>query len=177
MRHISEGRISQEEFLTLQQAVKPIENCKDLIINDTQVYINDLANLLRKEKESKNIRVVVIDYLGLIKNKKTFENRNSEVSYISRELKVIAKELDISIICLSQLSRAPMKEENRLPILTDLRDSGQIEADAEIVMLLHEPDQKQFPKKLIINVAKNRYGSTGELHFTFDKYIGKISDE
>lgn len=176
MKHVTEGTIEKEEFMALSEMAKEYGSTKHFAVSDVKIYINDLPNILRKEKELRDIKVVVIDYLGLIDNKKHMENKNQEMAYISRQLKLIAKELDVAIISLAQLSRSPAKELNRLPILTDLRDSGQIEADAEVVMLLHEPDQTQFPKRLTINIGKNRYGSTGETYFTFDKYFGIITE-
>lgn len=176
MKHVTEGTIEKEEFMALSEMAKEYGSTKHFAVSDVKIYINDLPNILRKEKDLRDIKVVVIDYLGLIDNKKHMENKNVEMAYISRQLKLIAKELDIAIISLAQLSRSPAKELNRLPILTDLRDSGQIEADAEVVMLLHEPDQIQFPKRLTINIGKNRYGATGETHFVFNKYLGIITE-
>ena len=120
----------------------------------------------RKLKLEKNIGLVVIDYLQLIQgNNKRNSNRVEEVSEISRALKILAKELDVPVVALSQLSRAAEQRSDHRPMLSDLRESGSIEQDADIVMFLYRDDY-YFPdseKKNIaeISLAKHRSGSTG----------------
>jgi len=114
----------------------------------------------------KNIGLVVIDYLQLIKgNNKRGGSREQEISEISRSLKILAKELDIPVIALSQLSRGAEKRDDKRPMLSDLRESGAIEQDADIVMFLYRDDyyNEDSEKKNIAEVilAKHRGGSTG----------------
>jgi replicative DNA helicase len=119
----------------------------------------------RKLKLEKNIGLVVIDYLQLIQASGKNGSREQEISEISRSLKVLAKELDIPVIALSQLSRSVEKRDDKRPMLADLRESGSIEQDADIVMFLYREDyyKEDTEKRNIAEVilAKHRGGSTG----------------
>jgi replicative DNA helicase len=133
-----------------------------------------------------DIQCVVVDYLQLMTT--GMDNRGSreqEVSNISRSLKAIAKELNIPIIALSQLNRSVESREGKRPQLSDLRESGAIEQDADIVIFIHRPeyygiteDENQNPTKGIaeIIIAKHRNGATGDIHLTFRRELAKFSD-
>ena len=113
----------------------------------------------------KDIGLVVIDYLQLVQGNKRSSSREQEISEISRSLKILAKEINVPVIALSQLSRAPEQRPDHRPMLSDLRESGAIEQDADIVMFLYRDDyyNKETEKKNIAEViiAKQRGGSTG----------------
>ena len=140
---------------------------------ETPIYIDDTPGLssaelrakCRKAKLEKDIGLVVIDYLQLMESKGKNETRQNEISEISRGLKILAKELDVPVLALSQLSRAPEARTDHRPILSDLRESGSIEQDADIVMFLYRDDyyNTESENKNIAEViiAKNRSGSTG----------------
>lgn len=119
----------------------------------------------RKLKMEKNIGLVVIDYLQLVQGNKRSSSREQEISEISRSLKILAKEINVPVIALSQLSRAPEQRPDHRPMLSDLRESGAIEQDADIVMFLYRDDyynpdtEKRNIAEVII--AKHRGGSTG----------------
>ena len=119
----------------------------------------------RKLKMEKNIGLVVIDYLQLVQGNKRSSSREQEISEISRSLKILAKEIDVPVIALSQLSRAPEQRPDHRPMLSDLRESAAIEQDADIVMFLYRDDyyNPDSEKKNIAEViiAKHRGGSTG----------------
>ena len=127
----------------------------------------EIRTKCRKLKLEKNIGLVVIDYLQLIvgSNRRSGGSREQEISEISRSLKILAKELNVPVIALSQLSRAVEQREDHRPMLSDLRESGAIEQDADIVMFLYRDDyyNKESPEKDIAEViiAKQRAGSTG----------------
>jgi len=106
---------------------------------------------------------LIIDYLGLIRDVDKSENRNLAVAEISRGLKALAKDLNIPVIALSQLSRKPEQRTDKKPALADLRDSGALEQDADVVLLLHRDNEKAT-----LEIAKHRNGPTGEVMFTFD---------
>jgi replicative DNA helicase len=114
---------------------------------------------------------VVIDYLQLMEGRKRSDNRQQEISEISRALKIMAKELNVPVIALSQLSRAPEQRTDHRPILSDLRESGAIEQDADIVMFLYRDDyyHEDSEKRNVVEVilAKHRNGSTGTVELAW----------
>lgn len=148
-------------------------------LSDMPIYIDDTPGLTsaelrakcRKAKLEKNIGLVIIDYLQLMESKNKSLSRQQEVSEISRSLKILAKELNIPVIALSQLSRATESRTDHRPMLSDLRESGSIEQDADIVMFLHREDyyDANTEKKNVAEViiAKNRSGSTGTVELAW----------
>ena len=163
--------------LTTEEWSKVIETMT--YMNEMAIYIDDTAGITplevkakcRRLKAEKGLDLVVIDYLQLMEVGGRAESRQQEISAISRQLKGIAKELDVPVIALSQLSRAPEMRADHRPILSDLRESGAIEQDADIVMFLYRdeyynPDtEKQGLGELII--AKHRNGPTGTVELLF----------
>lgn len=167
-RKIDLGYLYKDEYLKLQKCSKELES-KYLFIIDESLYISEIISTVKELIRNDQIKVVFIDYLGLIRNKMHFESKVSEVSFLTRELKCLAKDNDISVVCLSQLSRASEKE-GRKPNKSDLRDSGQIEADADTILLLHQDQHFE------VIVEKNRFGPTGIISYNFDKQTGKIQE-
>lgn len=165
---LRKGNVSDYEVNQLHHRLIELENAP-LYIDDTSRDINVIITKARKMKREEGIELLVIDYLGFI-TAKGFRDKNAELTHISRELKALAKELDIPLIVLVQLSRASSKEALRFPILTDLRDSGSIEQDADMVMFLFRPDYYYVDNythegvtyetkgKCFIIIAKNRHG-------------------
>ncbi len=144
----------------------------NLIIDDTPgITIGELRSKCRKYKLEHNLGVIIIDYLQLMSGGKRSESRQQEVSEISRALKALARELDVPVIALSQLSRAVEQREDKRPMLSDLRESGAIEQDADVVMFLYRDDyyHKDSPKKGVAEViiAKQRSGSTGTIELVW----------
>lgn len=153
--------------------------------SDIQLYIDDTSGIsvgevrskLRKLKATKGLDLVIIDYLQLMTTTLRTENRTQEISAISRELKGLAKELGCPVVALSQLSRSPEGRKDRRPILSDLRESGAIEQDADVVMLLYresyyEKDVESDETEIII--AKHRNGETGTIKLSFLKEYTKF---
>ncbi|MCH5204151.1 MAG: replicative DNA helicase [Oscillospiraceae bacterium] len=142
------------------------------VLSQLPIYIDDtpgcnVMSIKSKLRRMKNLGLVIIDHLGLMTSVNDHRgNKVAEVSEITRDLKVMAKELNVPVMVLSQLSRAAEKRENKSPMLSDLRDSGSIEQDADVVMFLHRESyyDKASPNKelCVCNVAKNRHGETGE---------------
>lgn len=119
----------------------------------------------------RGLGMVLIDYLQLMQGRKHTDNRQQEISEISRSLKIMAKELEVPVIALSQLSRAPEMRQNHRPILSDLRESGAIEQDADLVMFLYRDDyyDEDTEKKNIseVIIAKHRNGSIGTVELAW----------
>ncbi|MGI6171596.1 MAG: replicative DNA helicase [Butyricicoccus sp.] len=139
----------------------------------THIYVDDNPAVTVAEIKAKcrrlgdNLGLIVIDYLQLMQSGKRTENRVNEIAEISRSMKIMAKELDVPVICLSQLSRAVEKREDKHPLLSDLRESGAIEQDADIVLFIYRDDyyndESEDKNVAEIIIAKNRHGSTGSL--------------
>lgn len=163
--------LSSEDWLKLGEASGKLSEIP-LYIDDTPGLSSaELRAKCRKAKLEKGIGLVIIDYLQLMESKTKSPSRQQEISEISRSLKILAKELSVPVIALSQLSRATESRTDHRPMLSDLRESGAIEQDADIVMFLHREDyyNADTEKKNIaeVIVAKNRNGSTGTVELAW----------
>ena len=174
------GKLEEDDWAKLASAIGPLSE-SNIVIDDTPgVTVMDIRTKCRKLKLEKNIGLIIIDYLQLITgNSKRGGSREQEISEISRSLKILAKELNVPVIALSQLSRAVEQRPDHRPMLSDLRESGAIEQDADIVMFLYRDDvyNKESEKKDIAEViiAKQRGGSTGTVDLlwmgTYTKFV------
>jgi len=193
------GKISQQEFRSLARAAAELQSLP-LYIDDTPgLTIAALRTRARRLKRQKGIGVIVIDYLQLLQGsgKASNDNRVQEISEISRGLKQLAKELNCPVIGLSQLSRAVEQREDKRPQLSDLRESGSIEQDADIVLFIYredyylaskqpaedhtdfakwQDDMQRAYKKADVIIAKNRHGATGKETLHFEGAFTKFSD-
>ena len=160
------GTIDDDEWTKLAQASGQLSESQIFIDDTPGISVMEIRAKCRKLKLEKNIGLVVIDYLQLVQgSSKKGGSREQEISEISRSLKILAKEINVPVIALSQLSRAPEQRPDHRPMLSDLRESGAIEQDADIVMFLYRDDyyNEDSEKKNIAEVilAKHRSGSTG----------------
>lgn len=164
--NIKTGALSEEEWVKIMRASSSLSN-SSLYIYDKIFSLRGIKNECKRLKIQKGLDIVIIDYLQLISSEERSENRNVDISKISRELKLLAKELDITVIALSQLSRGPEGRMNHRPLLSDLRESGSLEQDADVVMFLYRDEyyNKDFEDKGIIEniIAKNRNGQVGNV--------------
>ena len=163
---IRTGKIEDEDWAKIAEATGILSEAPIYIDDTPGISMTEIRAKCRKLKMEKNIGLVVIDYLQLIAgNSKRAGSREQEISEISRSLKILAKELNVPVIALSQLSRAPEQRPDHRPMLSDLRESGAIEQDADIVMFLYRDDyyNEETEKKNIAEViiAKHRSGSVG----------------
>ena len=160
------GKLDEDDWTKLAGSIGPLSEAEIYIDDTPGINIMEIRAKCRKLKLEKNIGMVVIDYLQLIQGSgRRNSSREQEISEISRSLKILAKELNVPVIALSQLSRAAEQRPDHRPMLSDLRESGAIEQDADIVMFLYRDDyyNKDSEKKDIAEViiAKHRGGSTG----------------
>jgi replicative DNA helicase len=193
------GKISQQDFRQLARAAAELQSLP-LYIDDTPgLTIAALRTRARRLKRQKGIGLIVVDYLQLLQgtSRGSNDNRVQEISEISRGLKQLAKELNVPVIGLSQLSRAVEQREDKRPQLSDLRESGSIEQDADIVLFIYREDyylaakqpgddhpdfaawQEEMARaygRAEVIVAKQRHGSTGKVRLRFDSRITKFSD-
>ncbi|MCE2983144.1 MAG: replicative DNA helicase [Parachlamydia sp.] len=177
---IKSGALDGGEFQRIVTCVSDMQKHVMIIDDQAGLKITDLRARARRMKECYGIGLLIIDYLQLLSgsgNSRNSENRQSEISEISRMLKNLARELNIPIICLSQLSRKVEDRPGHRPMMSDLRESGSIEQDSDIVMFLlrreyYDPNDKPGMAELI--VAKNRHGSVGSVNLTFRKEFAQF---
>ena len=172
------GKLEEDDWVKLAGAIGPLSE-SEIYIDDTPgISVMEIRTKCRKLKMEKNIGLVVIDYLQLVQgSNKRQASREQEISEISRSLKILAKEINVPVIALSQLSRAVEQRPDHRPMLSDLRESGAIEQDADIVMFLYRDDyyNKESEKKDIAEViiAKQRGGQTGTVELL---WMGNYDD-
>lgn len=169
---IRTGRIADDDWIKLATASGELSQTGIYIDDTPGISVMEIRAKCRKLKLEKNIGLVVIDYLQLVQgSNKKGGSREQEISEISRSLKILAKEINVPVIALSQLSRAPEQRPDHRPMLSDLRESGAIEQDADIVMFLYRDDyyNEDSEKKNIAEViiAKHRAGSTGTVELAW----------
>lgn len=179
---IKTGNLNGIEYQRIVSAVSQMQNHVMVIDDQAGLKITDLRARARRMKEVYGIQFLVIDYLQLISGSGSFknqENRQGEIAEISRMLKNLARELNIPVLCLSQLSRKVEERQGHRPMMSDLRESGSIEQDSDLVMFLlrreyYDPMDKPGMAELI--VAKNRHGGVGSVNLTFRKEIAQFAN-
>ncbi len=176
------GKIDDEEWGKLAAASGELSEAGIYIDDTPGISVMEIRAKCRKMKLEKNIGLVVIDYLQLVQgSNRKGGSREQEIAEISRSLKILAKEINVPVIALSQLSRAPEQRVDHRPMLSDLRESGSIEQDADIVMFLYRDEyyNPDTEKKNIgeVIVAKNRHGETGTVELVWFGGIQKFADK
>ena len=178
--HIRNATISSDEWVDLTNVAAQLAEMKGFIDDTAMLNIMDLRAKARKLKAEHGLQLLVIDYLQLLHSNKKHENRHQEVSDISRSLKALAKELNIPIIALSQLSRAVDSRMDKRPMLSDLRESGAIEQDADVIMFLYRDivynAETENPALAELIIGKQRNGPTGTVYMNFIREITKFED-
>lgn len=183
---LQRGRITQEELAYINQSINGLVSSLIFIDDTPSLTIMDLRAKCWKLKNKHNIDLIIVDYLQLLSAGKAFHgNREQEISYISRQLKVLAKDLNVPVIALSQLSRQVESRADKRPMLSDLRESGSIEADADLVCFIYRPEyygihEDEMGNSLdglgIFIIAKHRSGSCDDVLLKFAKKQTKFSD-
>ena len=169
------GNLSEEEFQKIGEALGEMDELPIYIDDTSSMTIMDLRNKARRAMHDHDIGIVIVDYLQLIQGSDRYKgNRVQEVTEISRGLKILARELEIPVVALAQLSRSVTGRDDPRPVLSDLRESGSIEQDADLVMFLHRPDyyrqnDDNYEETHITEllVAKHRHGAVGKIELYF----------
>jgi replicative DNA helicase len=170
---VRQGTLRDSDFTQLARAAGILQTYQLWIDDTPSLTLLEMRSKARRLKIDNDLRLVIVDYLQLMRSPEYAENRVQEISDISRSLKALARELEIPVIALSQLSRASeQRGGERKPILSDLRDSGAIEQDADLVVFIHRPeyyDREDESKRGLAEVmlAKNRNGPTGDVQLRF----------
>ncbi|MFH1827299.1 MAG: replicative DNA helicase [bacterium] len=166
------GRLSDDDFKKLTEAMGDLSDAPIFIDDTPGISVLEMRTKARKLKVERDLKLLIVDYMQLADSGKRFDSRVQEVSYISQGLKNLARELKIPVIAVSQLSRAVEQRGSRKPQLADLRESGAIEQDADVVAFLYQEENSEDliekDKRLVkLFIAKHRNGSTGEIDLMF----------
>ncbi len=181
MQDLRNGKLKEEDWISLAKAMNSLSNCSIYIDDTPAISVLEMRAKCRKLKMEKGLNLIMIDYLQLMSGNGKNESRQQEISTISRSLKALAREMDCPVVALSQLSRAPELRADHRPILSDLRESGAIEQDADLVMFLYR-DEYYFPdseKKGIgeVIIAKQRNGETGTVELVWLGQFQRFADK
>ncbi|HZF17646.1 MAG TPA: replicative DNA helicase [Steroidobacteraceae bacterium] len=174
--HLRTGRLADDDWNRLDSAMSQLQTTRLFVDETPALTPTELQARARRMKREKGLDLIVVDYLQLMQVPGTKENRATEISEISRNLKALAKELKVPVIALSQLNRSVEQRVDKKPVMSDLRESGALEQDADVILLIYREEvyDPNTPKKGIadIIIAKQRNGPTGEVKLTF---LGKYT--
>jgi replicative DNA helicase len=174
--HLRNGRFAEEDWPRINGAVRQMAEAKIFIDDTPALTPTEVRSRARRLQREHGLDLIVIDYLQLMQVAGTAENRATEISEISRSLKALARELKVPVIALSQLNRSVEQRTDKKPVMSDLRESGAIEQDADVIVFIYRDEvyNPATPKKGMadITIAKQRNGPTGEFPLTF---LGKYT--
>ncbi|MBO9522242.1 MAG: replicative DNA helicase [Nocardioidaceae bacterium] len=180
LNHIRNGGMTDDDWAKLARKMGEVSSAPLFIDDSPNMTMMEIRSKARRLKQRHDLKLVVIDYLQLMTSGKKVESRQLEVSEFSRQIKLLAKELEVPIIALSQLNRGPEQRADKRPMMSDLRESGSIEQDADIVMLLHRDDayekESTRPGEADIIVAKHRNGPTRDVTVLFQGHYSRFVD-
>lgn len=180
MQTLRKGALDQRDFQKLAATQARINEAPLFIDDSPNLTLVEIRAKCRRLKQRHNLKMVVIDYLQLLSSGKKVESRQQEVSEFSRALKLLAKELDVPVIALSQLNRASEQRADKMPAISDLRESGSLEQDADMVILLHRESsyEKDNPRagEADLILAKQRNGPTGTITVAFQGHYSRFQD-
>jgi replicative DNA helicase len=178
--HLRTGKLTDDEWALFAHAIE--------VLNDTHIYLDDTPGLTPLQLRTKsrrlhmefNLDLILVDYLQLMSSGIRSENRVQEVSYISRNMKILARELNVPVLAAAQLSRAIEQRADKEPQLSDLRESGSLEQDSDVVMFIHRPElyEKDTLKQHLvqIKIAKHRNGPVGNIELVFRENLTKFEN-
>jgi replicative DNA helicase len=182
IKKVRTGFIGERDFEKLKLGAETLSRAKIFVDESAALTVMEMKAKARRLKMEQNLDVLFVDYIQLMRPGGKFENRTQEMSYISRSLKELAKEIKIPVVGISQLSRAPERGRREpIPQLADLRESGAIEQDADVVVFIYRPEvyrpnDENIRGEAEINVAKQRNGPTGRLKLAFIKEYARFAD-
>jgi replicative DNA helicase len=185
---VRRGMLRDTDFTRLARAAGTLQTCPIWIDDTPALTLLEMRSKARRLKADNDLKLVIVDYLQLMRSPEYADNRVQEISDISRSLKQLARELELPVIALSQLSRASeQRGGDRMPLLSDLRDSGAIEQDADIVLFIHRPEMyrdlrekaeqggESLDGKAEVIMAKHRNGPTGSIDLYFHKQFTRFA--
>jgi len=174
------GKMTDDDWTRLARRMSEISEAPLFIDDSPNLTMMEIRAKARRLKQKHNIRLIVIDYLQLMSSGKKVESRQQEVSEFSRSLKLLAKELEVPVIAICQLNRGPEQRTDKRPQVSDLRESGSLEQDADMVMLLHRPDafERDDPRggEADIILGKHRGGPTATITVAHQLHYSRFVD-
>ena len=180
LQHMRKGTMREEDWTRLAKTMGAVSEAPLFIDDSPNMTLMEIRAKCRRLKQQHGLKLVVIDYLQLMTSGKKVESRQQEVSEFSRALKLLAKELEVPVIAISQLNRGPEQRTDKKPAMSDLRESGAIEQDADMIILLHREDayEKESPRagEADLIVAKHRNGPTDTIVVAFQGHYSRFVD-
>lgn len=180
LNHIRNGNMTDDDWVKLARKMGEVSSAPMFIDDSPNMTMMEIRAKARRLRQRHDLRLIVIDYLQLMSSGKKVESRQLEVSEFSRQIKLLAKELEVPVIALSQLNRGPEQRADKRPMVSDLRESGSIEQDADMVILLHRDDvyekESTRPGEADLIVAKHRNGPTRDITVAFQGHYSRFVD-
>jgi replicative DNA helicase len=174
------GQLGEDDWARLARRMSEVVDAPLFIDDSPNMSMMEIRSKCRRLKQRHDLRLVIVDYLQLMSSPRRVENRQQEVSELSRSLKLLAKELNVPVVALAQLNRGPELRTDKRPLLADLRESGSIEQDSDVVILLHREDayERESPRagEADLIVAKHRNGPTTTVTVAFQGHYSRFVD-
>jgi replicative DNA helicase len=174
------GRMNDDDWTRLARRMSEISEAPLYIDDSPNLTMMEIRAKARRLRQKADLRLIVIDYMQLMTSGKKFESRQVEVSEFSRHLKLLAKELEVPVVAISQLNRGPEQRTDKKPMLADLRESGSLEQDADVVILLHRPDafERDDPRggEADFILAKHRNGPTKTVTVAHQLHLSRFAN-
>ncbi|WP_235735222.1 replicative DNA helicase [Nocardioides alcanivorans] len=180
LNHIRNGNMNDDDWARLARKMGEVSSAPMFIDDSPNMTMMEIRSKARRLKQNHDLRLIVIDYMQLMSSGKKVESRQLEVSEFSRQIKLLAKELEVPVIALSQLNRGPEQRADKKPAASDLRESGSLEQDADMIILLHREDvyekESTRPGEADLIVAKHRNGPTRDITVAFQGHYSRFVD-
>jgi replicative DNA helicase len=180
LHHMRSGHMSDDDWARLARRMGEVADAPLFIDDSPNLTMMEIRAKARRLRQRNDLRLVVVDYMQLMTSGKRVESRQVEVSEFSRSLKLLAKELEVPVVAISQLNRGPEQRQDKKPMLADLRESGSLEQDADMVVLLHREDayERESPRagEADLILAKHRNGPTGTVTVAFQGHYSRFVD-
>jgi replicative DNA helicase len=180
LRNMRSGHMTDEDWTRMARRSGELAEAPLFIDDSPNLTMMEIRAKARRLKQRHGLQLIVIDYLQLMTSGKRVESRQQEVSEFSRAIKLLAKELEVPVVALSQLNRGPEQRTDKKPMLSDLRESGSIEQDSDLVLLVHREDmyERESPRagEADLIIAKHRNGQTGTVTVAFQGHYSRFTD-